>query len=169
MVFTNLIISSSYASLSRAQLRGWKNSVQAFKRDSQFFQLTTHSELPYSIMNASIASLSMEEKKGYKCPSKAAFPSRMTFHADTSDLGYFTCHTSPSCKEEACPQCPFLEYSYTPMLPRTHTQAEFPLGKKCGTCIFWIFMLPPARALAKLSQADTQLQRVPFLSGSPCS
>lgn len=73
MVFTNLILNSSYASLSRAQLRSWKNSIYAQKRNSQFFQLTTHSELPFSVIKASIASFSVEEKKAINAPAKQLF------------------------------------------------------------------------------------------------
>lgn len=43
------------------------------KRNSQFFQLTTHSELPYSIIKASIASFSVEEKKDINAPAKQLF------------------------------------------------------------------------------------------------
>jgi len=130
----------------------------------------THSELPYSIPEGSYCIFVCgRKKKRHAGPSKAAFPSRMISHGDTSGLGYFIYRISPSCWGEACPHCPFLEYRYTPILPWTRTQVEFPLGKKHATCIFGIFMLPRARVFAKFSQADTQLQRVPLLAGSPRS
>lgn len=94
MVFTNLIIGISYTSLPRAQFLSWRNLVKVKKR--KFFWLTTHSELPYSIPGGSYCILACGKNQGYKGPSKAAFPSRMISHADTSGLGYFIYHISSS-------------------------------------------------------------------------
>lgn len=59
-------------------------------------------------------------------------------------VGIFHLSHFPTHQGEACPHCPFLEYSYTPIFPWTRTKAEFALGKKRVTCIFGIFLLPHA-------------------------
>lgn len=109
-----------------------------------------------------------KEKKDIKAPAKQLFHKGWFLMMIPKAWGISYIIFPPSRCGEACPRCPFLEHSYTPILPCTCIQAEFPLGKKHVTCIFGILMLPHARVLAKFSQADTQLQRVPFPAGSPC-